>query len=458
MFPSKNFCSHSAQTATSPARENQPRRAIHLRGGHEEVAATTMASLRSVFIQLRGRYQAPTPQWQQLRQMLQGLQISPKARHTRPLSTTPPRPDDVVSKDDGARPPLDQEGLEAYIAKHSGEDTRPAGDTRPAKVAQPGAWTGRGMLAGRLFGEMKDREESSPRPRSDQNLPRPRGSAEPVEDEFDELGEGDNSQSKIHARALPVSPSYFSRQTEFNDSYLTLQKLMRKYAHLPIVPPSQVERVAFRTLKDFRLSHGEDVKASQYARCMTLVKRMHKIHPDLQPPSVKMAIAPFKRDINPHNHKGKEIHIDKFGRTLGVGKRKTSTARAWVVEGTGEVLVNGKSLADAFGRVHDRESVVWALKSTARTDKYNVWALVDGGGTTGQAEALAMAVGKALMGHEPALKPALRRGECSFLLASCTDPVLTFALAGVVTRDPRGVERKKHGHLKARKKPAWVKR
>lgn len=218
-------------------------------------------------------------------------------------------------------------------------------------------------------------------------------------------------QMPSHVRALPVSASYFSRQPEFNDSYLMLQKLMRLYAHLPTVTADQLEKAAFRTLRDYRLAVGEHIKASEYAKAMTLVKRLHKIHPTLQPASVKDAIAKFKRDINPHNNTTKPIYIDKFGRALGVGKRKTSTARAWVVEGTGEVLVNGKNLADAFGRVHDRESAMWALKASQRVDKYNVWALVDGGGTTGQAEALTLAVAKALMAHEPALKPVLRRGE-----------------------------------------------
>ncbi|KAH9828232.1 37S ribosomal protein S9, mitochondrial, partial [Teratosphaeria destructans] len=122
-----------------------------------------------------------------------------------------------------------------------------------------------------------------------------------------------------------------------------------------------------------------------------------------------------------------------------VGRRKSSRAIVALVEGEGEALVNERSLSDYFGRVHDRESAVWALKATGRLDKYNVWALVKGGGTTGQAEAITLAVAKALLAHEPDLKPALRR-------------------AGVVTRDPRSVERKKPGKLKARKMPAWVKR
>ncbi|ROW08914.1 hypothetical protein VMCG_02762 [Cytospora schulzeri] len=337
-----------------------------------------MASLRPTFTQMRGRCQASAPQWQQLRQMLQGLQISSKAGSTRMASTMPSGFDDSVTPDQ-------------FSAFNMGR----------SKSALQG----------------KDRQdETTPTSSTDAQ-----------------------TQMPSHARALPVSPSYFSRQPEFNDSYLMLQKLMRQYAHLPTVTADQLEKAAFRTLRDYRLAVGEQIKASEYAKAMTLVKRLHKIHPSLQPASIKDALAKFKRDINPHNNTTKPIYIDKFGRALGVGKRKTSTARAWVVEGTGEVLVNGKNLADAFGRVHDRESAMWALKATQRVDKYNVWALVDGGGTTGQAEALTLAVAKALMAHEPALKPVLRR-------------------AGCVTRDPRTVERKKHGHLKARKKPAWVKR
>lgn len=427
--------------------------------------------------------------------MLQGLHISPKARHTRPLSTLPPGPDDVASKDDFAA--ASEAALEAEAkAKVPGmisnlnaarkrvhQEQGPSGpmasdNTHDAVVAGNPAMVGFREMADGLRGNRSEGERIGQQFEHQPLVERPPWGHRPQQaDNGQEAnggsdGSGENSAEvasegeagdegprvEIHARAIPVSPSYFSRQPEFNDAYLLLQKLMRRYAHLPTVSSDQLERVAFRTLKDYRLAAGEDVKASEYARCMTLVKRLNKIHPKLAPPNVKVAIAPFIRDINPHIHKAKEIPIDKFGRTLGVGKRKTSIARAWVVEGVGEVLVNGKSLADAFGRIHDRESAVWALKATARTDKYNVWALVEGGGTTGQAEALAMAVGKALMAHEPALKPALRRGEWLSFTNNFINLVLTSYLAGVVTRDPRGVERKKQGHLKARKKPAWVKR
>lgn len=155
---------------------------------------------------------------------------------------------------------------------------------------------------------------------------------------------------------------------------------------------------------------GENVKASHYAKVLRVVKRLNLIEPSLKPAEVKLALEDFKRDIDPFMNMPTPATVDNFGRAVGVGKRKESTARAWVVEGTGEVQINGKSLSQAFGRVHDRESAIWALQATERLDKYNVWALVEGGGTTGQAEAMTLAVAKALIAHEPALKTALRKG------------------------------------------------
>jgi small subunit ribosomal protein S9 len=222
---------------------------------------------------------------------------------------------------------------------------------------------------------------------------------------------GEEAVLTTYARPMPVSPSYFSRLPKFNDSFVHVQELARKYARLPTLHPSKVERVAWKTKDQYRLSIGEHVKARDYATCIALVKRLNQIHPDLMPDAVKAGLRPFKRDINIFLNRPKPIPVDKFGRSHGVGKRKSSVARAWLVEGTGEVLINGKTLNEAFGRVHDRESALWGLKTTERLDKYNVWALVDGGGSTGQAEALAMAIAKALVVHEPPLKTPLRRGK-----------------------------------------------
>lgn len=273
-------------------------------------------------------------------------------------------------------------------------------------------------------------------------------------DEFQKVA--DESEGVFYARLVPTSPSYFTAQPAFTDDLLHLTDLVNKYSGLPVVKPGDAPKVAWRSLMEYRNMVGESVKASRYSKILAVLQRLNQIHPALSPFEVKQTLKEFKRDIDPFQNKGKTYTLDQYGRALGSGRRKSSTARAWLVEGTGEVLVNGKSLAEAFGRIHDRESAIWALKATDRVDKYNVWALVTGGGTTGQAEALTLAVGKALLVHEPALKPALRRGKLRSSIYFVR--LITSSTAGCVTRDPRRVERKKPGHVKARKMPTWVKR
>jgi small subunit ribosomal protein S9 len=214
-----------------------------------------------------------------------------------------------------------------------------------------------------------------------------------------------------HARPVPISPSYFSREPQFNDLYLDITKLLAKYNHLPTIPNSEAPQLPWTKLPLMRAELGEQIKASHFAKVIRVAKRLNLIEPTLRPAEVSEALTRFTRGIDHRLNVSTTIRIDRFGRALGVGRRKASTARAFIVEGTGEVFVNGKPITDVFGRPHDRESVLWALLATARMDKYNVWAMVEGGGTTGQAEALAMAVAKGLIGHEPALKPALKRGE-----------------------------------------------
>ncbi|KAF6241616.1 hypothetical protein HO173_000327 [Letharia columbiana] len=242
-----------------------------------------------------------------------------------------------------------------------------------------------------------------------------------------------------NARVVPASPSYFTGRPDSTDNYLNLLALLRRYQTLPTVAPAQAPRVAWRTVTQYRLLVGEPIRASKYHKVVEVLQRLNRIHPAVMPAPLKEAMEIYKRDIDPYAVTKRPNIIDADGRAYGVGRRKSSSAKVYLVQGEGEVLVNGKSINSAFGRIHDRESALWALKATGRMDKYNVWALVSGGGSTGQAEAITLGAAKALMVFEPALKPALRR-------------------AGCVTRDPRRVERKKPGHVKARKMPAWVKR
>ena len=215
----------------------------------------------------------------------------------------------------------------------------------------------------------------------------------------------------LSVRIVPTSPSYFTAQPDVTDSLLRIEQLQQRFENLPTVSSREAPPVAWISLAEYRRTAGEDIKASRYAKIRRLLQRMNLIDPSVMPPEVRQTLDRFKRDFDPLASRSTPPPIDRYGRTLGVDRRKSSTAQVWLVEGEGEVLVNGKSLAAAFARVHDRESALWALKMTGRIDKYNVWALVQGGGTTGQAEAMTLGVAKALLGHEPLLKPALRRGR-----------------------------------------------
>lgn len=220
--------------------------------------------------------------------------------------------------------------------------------------------------------------------------------------------------SKVSLRTLrvvPASPSYFSAKPTFTDDFLSLSALLRTVATLPTIPTAEAPKVAWKTIDQYRIMTNEPVKTQRYHKMLHILRRLNCVHPSLMPEEVTKAMLRYKKASQPGDIKPKPGVIDELGRAKGVGRRKTSSAVAWLVEGEGEVLINGKSLSQFFGRLHHRESAVWALKATQRLDKYNVFALVQGGGLTGQAEALTLAVGKALLVHEPALKPAVRRGE-----------------------------------------------
>ncbi|KGO54065.1 Ribosomal protein S9 [Penicillium expansum] len=247
------------------------------------------------------------------------------------------------------------------------------------------------------------------------------------------------SFSQKPARIIPSSPSYFSGSPRFIDHVLQLEALQAKHAALPIVATSEAPRMAWFKLAQFRDFVGEPVPMKKYKSLVKILQRLNRIEPDMVPTEVRDTLASFLRPGNPYAVENVPQTVDENGRARGKGKRKESSAVVQLVEGEGEVLVNGKSIVEVFKRVHDRESALWALRCTQRLDKYNAWIRVQGGGVTGQAEAITLALGRALLLHEPGLKAVLRK-------------------AGAITVDARRVERKKPGHVKARKMPTWVKR
>lgn len=216
--------------------------------------------------------------------------------------------------------------------------------------------------------------------------------------------------SSTPARIVPASPAYFSGSPKFIDHWLNLERILAKYASLPTVAPNEAPRMAWLKLAQFRDFVGENVPTKKYKNFVKILQRLNRIEPALVPDEVRNTLNTFLRPGNPYANKPAPAVVDEMGRARGTGKRKEASAVVYLVEGEGEVLVNGRNLVDVFPRLHDRESAVWALRCTGRLDKYNIWATVKGGGVTGQAEAITLAVARALLVHEPALKPVLRQG------------------------------------------------
>jgi small subunit ribosomal protein S9 len=123
----------------------------------------------------------------------------------------------------------------------------------------------------------------------------------------------------------------------------------------------------------------------------------------------------------------------------GVGRRKTSTARARLTAGQGTVICNDKPGSDYFSRQGDIEQILAPLEAAGLAGQYDVSIHVTGGGLTGQTDASKLAVARALLKIDDQLRQAMRTGN-------------------FLTRDPREKERKKPGLKRARKAPTYTKR
>ncbi|HZO83346.1 MAG TPA: 30S ribosomal protein S9 [Candidatus Binataceae bacterium] len=130
---------------------------------------------------------------------------------------------------------------------------------------------------------------------------------------------------------------------------------------------------------------------------------------------------------------------DKKAEVWATGKRKTAIARIRLAPGSGTISVNQRSLEEYFPRDTSRMKILEPFELTETKGQYDVIASVKGGGIGAQAEAVRHGISRALVLASEALRPALRKN-------------------GMLTRDPREVERKKYGRHKARKRPQYSKR
>jgi small subunit ribosomal protein S9 len=122
-----------------------------------------------------------------------------------------------------------------------------------------------------------------------------------------------------------------------------------------------------------------------------------------------------------------------------IGRRKTAVARVYLKEGKGNITINKREFKDYFPLATLQYVVNQPLEITETLGKFDIQANLDGGGIKGQAEALSLAISRALVELNPENRPPLKA-------------------KGLLRRDPRMVERKKYGQKKARKKFQFSKR
>ena len=122
-----------------------------------------------------------------------------------------------------------------------------------------------------------------------------------------------------------------------------------------------------------------------------------------------------------------------------VGRRKEAVVRVRLTPGTGKFMLDGRSLEEYFPNKVHQQLIKAPLVLVDRLDTVDIFAHLDGGGPSGQAGALRLAIARALIIVQPEDRPPLKK-------------------AGYLTRDPRAIERKKYGLKKARKAPQYSKR
>ena len=123
----------------------------------------------------------------------------------------------------------------------------------------------------------------------------------------------------------------------------------------------------------------------------------------------------------------------------GTGRRKASVARVYMTLGTGQILINGRTVDDYFPRYAHRANVLFPLQQTEHEEKVDIKINVSGGGQTGQAGAIRHGISRALEKMDSTQRQTLKR-------------------AGFLTRDPRKKERKKYGQKGARARFQFSKR
>ncbi|KAH9485123.1 37S ribosomal protein S9, mitochondrial [Psilocybe cubensis] len=300
-------------------------------------------------------------------------------------------------------------------------------------------------------------------------------------------------------KPIPQSPSFYTTRAVYYDQIMFLEKaigstetFLRQNHLLPLpdfarasLPPVQP---VWKDQEEMALELKTKMTTTRYRKVTKLLNQLI----DFERIAATGGCAELSRQLREilelyesskkeaflARGKRKVVKLDMYGRSYTVGKRKTSSARVWMIpvqlpatpteqaEGeptdakaaetsagspkgskpakpvhvtTTTILVNNMPLNQYFAIPADRERITRPFKVAGVLGKYNVFAIVRGGGISGQAGALAHGIAKAIVAHEPDREVMFRRAKLTY-------------------RDPRMVERKKTGRRGARSAYTWVKR
>lgn len=290
----------------------------------------------------------------------------------------------------------------------------------------------------------------------------------------------------VDRRKAPATPTYFTGRSTLLDTVYNLEqnvKLAERALHeahltpLPKAAKLSLPPAKARWFEPQEMTQlvNKTLSTGQYRRITRLLTELNKLRQiALVGRSFEVAaqlnelLRPYEKpaiDWGGGDGKRKPVVPDENGKVYALGRRKTSSARVWAIKikteeiektvargeiPTATVLVNGVPAATYFQTSADRERVFRPLEVGGLLTSCNVFALVRGGGTTGQSEAIANGMAKALYALEPKIGNIM--AKCALSSLSWADLMLNFRLASLTRRDPRMVERKKTNMAKARKR------
>ena len=281
-----------------------------------------------------------------------------------------------------------------------------------------------------------------------------------------------NRQPRTPRRDLkikPPSPTFYTGRASYYDQLIQLEAALSHSRHalttlqllpLPAFARAKLEprQPVWKLKEEMTSVFNIRLTTARYRRVTALLNQLNdyqRIASTAGCHDLGTGIASVLEIFERHNKeaflargKTKPVPFDEYGRTYTVGRRKTSAARVWMIpvqqnESTTEensrsdaemaaallgletalesklpikiptttVLVNNVPLAEYFSIPADRERILRPFKVGGVLGAYNVFALVRGGGTSGQAGAVALGLAKGLAAHEPAIEPVLRKGN-----------------------------------------------